>query len=663
MKEKDYDLPLSYRFDIQEDNNMGLTLTEKVLSKALVEGQLKRGSRIGLKADQTLTHDLNGIMSHLVLESIGLKQKKVDLAVQYLDHNIIQADFKNADDHNFTLDMTSRLGIITARTGNGICHHLHLEHFAAPGKVLIGGDSHTTAAGGIGSFAVGVGGFDNAMSIAGETFHMTMPQVVKVNLTGRLQPMVSAKNIILELLRRVSVKGGVGKVFEFTGEGVTTLNVSERSTITNMGTETGATTSLFPSDENTRKWLKAFNREKDYIPLSADEDALYDDVIEINLSELEPLIALPSQPDRVVKVREVAGTKIDQVMIGSCTNTSVQDLLNVGNILEGETIDRNVELGVYPSTRTVIMESIARGSYENIVASGARIFEPVCGGCNGCGFAPATNGVSLRTTPRNFKGRSGTKSDQVYLVAPETAAASAITGVITDPRDLGKQPIHFEIPEKFIFDKNIFIMPENNPDKPVRKGPNIKPIPEFSSMEDQTVGEVILKLEDDITTDHICPAGALYLPIRSNIPEMSKHSFQGIDTTFYDRAVRAKGSILIAGHNYGQGSSREQAAIIPRYLGINVVIAKGFARLHLANMVNWGILPLIFKSDEDYDSIDQGDILEVETISLKEGQDIKVINKSKNSVMHLKSPLFQEDLDAIKEGGFVNILRNKNKAE
>jgi aconitate hydratase len=640
---------------------MGLTITEKILSGALVDGELKRGSRIGIMANQTLSHDLNVIMSYLVLEAIGLKEKKIETAVQYIDHNMIQADFKNADDHNYIMDMTSKLGIITARSGSGICHHLHLEHFASPGKVLIGGDSHTVAAGGIGSFSVGVGGFDNAMSIAGEPFYLTMPKIVKVNLIGKLQPFVSAKNIILELLRRVSVKGGVGKIFEYGGEGVKTLNVSERSTITNMGAETGATTSIFPSDENTKKWLKAFNREADYIKLEADEDAVYDEIIEINLSELEPLIALPSQPDKVVKVREVAGLKIDQIMIGSCTNTSVQDMSSVANILDGEIVNKNVELGIYPSTKTVVRESIERGAYSKILAAGARVFEPICGGCNGCGFAPPTNGVSLRTTPRNFKGRSGTKTDQVYLVAPETAAASAITGVITDPRDLVKTWTEFEIPEKFIFDESTFVIPEKNPTQDIRKGPNIKPIPEFSCMKDKTNGEVILKLEDDITTDHICPAGALYLPIRSNIPEMSKHSFRVIDETFYERAMKAKGSILVAGHNYGQGSSREQAAIIPRYLGINVILSKGFARLHLANLVNWGILPLVFKNDEDYDSITQGDTLEIDTKNLIAGTDIRVKNKTKDSVIYLTSPLFQEDLDAIKEGGFVNVLKNRNK--
>jgi aconitate hydratase len=644
---------------------LGLTITEKILSRALVSGNLVKGSRIGIKADQTLTHDLNGIMSYLVLEAIGLDSKKVELAVQYIDHNMIQADHKNADDHNFILDMTSKLGIITARSGSGICHALHLEHFAAPGKVLIGGDSHTVAAGGIGSFAVGVGGFDNAMAIAGQPFYFTMPKIVRVNLTGRLQPFVSAKNIILELLRIVGVKGGVGKIFEYGGDGVKTLSISERSTIANMGAETGATTSVFPSDKNTRLWLKAFDREKDYIPLDADPDAEYDDVIEIHLDELEPLIALPSQPDNVVKVKEVEGVKLDQVMIGSCTNASLQDILSVANILDGEIVSKDVELGVYPSTKTVLRESFRRGALDKLLEAGARIFEPICGGCNGCGFAPPTDGVSLRTTPRNFKGRSGTKTDKVYLCAPETAAASAITGVITDPRRLNKKPLDFKIPDKFIIDKSIFIIPEKDPKKKVRKGPNIKPIPEFAEMEDVTRGKVILKLGNDVTTDLICPAGALYLPIRSNIPEMSKHSFKLVDETFYERAKAFGKSIIVAGHNYGQGSSREQAAIIPRYLGITVIMAKSFARLHLANLVNWGILPLIFTNDEDYNSVDRDDLLSVETMNLKAGEPVKVVNLSKGKTMYLSTPLFQEDLDAIKKGGFVNVLKDKfkNKGE
>lgn len=641
---------------------MGFTLTEKILKNSLVEGNLIKGSRIGIKADQTLTHDLNGVMSYLVLESIGLKEKKVETAVQYIDHNMIQADHKNADDHNFILDMTSKLGITTARAGSGICHHLHLEHFAAPGKVLIGGDSHTVSAGGVGSFAVGVGGFDNAMAIAGETFYLSMPKIVKVELTGELNRYVSAKNIVLELLRIVGVKGGVGCVFEYTGEGVKTLNVSERSTITNMGAETGATTSIFPSDKNTKKWLSAFNREIDFTELHADADAVYDDIIEIDLNILEPLIAMPSQPDKIVKVKDLEGIKIDQVMIGSCTNTSLQDILSTANILDGETVCKDIELGIYPSTRTVVREAVERNAYSKILSSGARIFEPICGGCNGCGFAPPSEGVSLRTTPRNFKGRSGTGDDQVYLVAPETAAISAVRGVLTDPRRLKKEPIKFKVPEKFIVDDNIYINPEKNINQKIRKGPNIKSIPDFNDIKEKYAAEVMLKLEDDVSTDWICPAGANYLPIRSNIPEISKYSFRLVDDTFYDRAMAADQSIIIAGKNYGQGSSREQAAIIPRYLGVGIIIAKSFARLHLANLVNWGILPLIIK-DIDYQDIDKGDFLEVDTSVLVENRDIKVYNKTNKNTYSLSSPLFQEDLDAVKQGGFVNVLKNKNKKE
>lgn len=638
---------------------MGMTITEKIISQALVDGEMIRGSRIGIRVDQTLTHDLNGVMSYLVLEAIGLKQKKVDLAVQYIDHNMIQADHKNGDDHNFIMDMASKLGIITARSGNGICHHLHLEHFAAPGKVLIGGDSHTVAAGGVGSFSVGVGGFDNAMAVAGEPFYLTMPKIVRVKLVGRLKPFVSAKNIILELLRIASVKGGVGKIFEYSGDGVKTLNVSERSTITNMGAETGATSSIFPSDENTRQWLTAFGRAHDYIALDADVDAVYDETVEINLDQLEPLIALPSQPDKVVKVKDIAGIKVDQVMIGSCTNTSVQDLLSVANILKGESIHRDVTLGVYPSTRTVLSEIVKRGAFQSILSSGSRIFEPICGACNGCGFAPPSEGVSLRTGPRNFKGRSGTETDQVYLCAPETAAVSAIRGVITDPRDMGKIAIEFSMPEKFNVEENLFIMPSENPEQKIRKGPNIKPLPDLSTMSDLSQSEVILKVGDDITTDHICPAGALYLPIRSNIPEMSKHSFRVTDATFYERVIKTKSSIIVAGENFGQGSSREQAAIIPRYLGVNIIIAKSFARLYLANMVNWGILPLVFKSENDYIAVNQGDILEIETTVLHEKTDIVVKNITGNQMYHCSSPLLQVDLNAIKQGGYVNILKNK----
>jgi aconitate hydratase len=638
---------------------MGLTLSEKLIKASLVEGELVRGSRIGIKPNQSLSHDLNSIMTYLALEAAGLERIKIDLAVQYIDHNMIQADFKNDDDHRYIQDITSKLGIITSKPGSGICHQLHLEHWARPGHSLIGGDSHTVAAGGIGMLSIGVGGFDSAMAMAGKTFYFTMPKIVNIKLVGRLQNFVSAKNIILEVLRRIGVKGGVGKILEYTGPGVATLNVAERSTITNMGQETGATTSVFPSDENTRKWLKAYGREEQYIELEADDDAVYDEIIEINLTELEPLIALPHLPDNVVLVREAAGLKIDQVMIGSCTNTALNDVLSVAHIFDGKTVNKDVDCGLYPSTRTVIRESIKRGAYEKILAAGVRMFEPICGGCNGCGFAPPTDGVSLRTTPRNFLGRSGTKSAKVYLCAPETAAASAITGVITDPRDLKLEPFKYELPEKFVDDKDIFVMPSEHPeDIVIRRGPNIRPIPKMNPMDDLIQGEVLLKLGNDVSTDHICPAGANYLPIRSNIPELSKHTFKVVDESFAERANKAGGGFLVSGSNYGQGSSREQAAILPRYLGVKAIIAKNYARLHLANLVNWGILPLTFVDEEDYEKISQGDDISLNTVDLKEGEEYIIKNKTKDIEIKVKSPLFQYDLDSIKLGGTINRLKN-----
>ena len=639
---------------------MGKTLTEKLISASLVEGEMIRGSRIAIRADQTLSHDLNGVMSYQAFEAMGLDKVKVGLAVHYIDHNLIQADYKNSDDHRYLQDITAKAGVICSRIGNGICHQLHLEHWARPGQTLIGGDSHTVAAGGIGMLSVGVGGFDGAMAMAGEPFYMVMPKIVKVNLTGTLPPFVSAKNIILELLRRLSVHGGVGKILEYAGPGVVTLNVAERSTVTNMGQETGATTSVFPSDENTRKWMRAYHREEQWVPLEADEDAVYDETLEIDLSGLEPLIALPHSPDKVVPVREVAGTKVDQVMMGSCTNGSLQDLLAIAHILAGRQVHRDVDTGLYPATRTAVRESIARGAHDKIIASGVRIFEPACGGCNGCGFAPQSDGVSLRTTPRNFLGRSGTASAQVYLVSPEVAAASALTGVITDPRDLGLSPLVYEMPEVFVDDRDLFLPPSTEPEKIViRRGPNSKPIPDMPPLPDLTRGEVLLKMGDGITTDHIVPAGANYTPIRSNIPEFSKHAFKVVDDTFAERAQKAGGGFIVGGENYGQGSSREQAAMVPRYLGVKAVIAKGFARLHLANMVNWGLFPLIFCNFADYDKIETGDVLAMDTTQLQQGQVFALRNESKKLDIQVTSPLCQADLNYVKAGGCLNWVRGK----
>jgi len=641
---------------------MGLTIAEKLISASLAEGKVERGRRIGIRADQTLSHDLNGVMSYQVLQAIGLEKVKVALAVHYIDHNMIQADYKNSDDHRYLLDMTAKLGVVCARPGSGICHQLHLEHWAVPGKTLIGADSHTVAAGGIGMLAIGVGGFDGAMAMAGEPLYLTMPEIVKIYLAGKLPPLVSAKNVILEVLRRMTIKGGVGKILEYCGPGVSTLNVAERSTIANMGAETGATTSVFPSDDNTRRWMQACRREEQWIPLAADEDALYDEEMGIDLSRLEPLIALPHQPDNVVPVREVAGLKIDQVMMGSCTNASLRDVLAIAHILNGRRIHRDVDAGLYPATRTVLRESIACGAYDKIVASGVRVFEPICGGCNGSGFAPRSNGVSLRTNPRNFVGRSGTATAKVYLVAPETAAASALTGVITDPRDLGLPPLVHEMPEFFIDDRDLFQAPSLEPERTaVRRGPNHRPIPELPALPAEISGEVLLKMGDDITTDHICPAGALYIPIRSNIPELSKHAFKMVDDTFAERARRAGGGIIVGGANYGQGSSREQAAMLPRYLGVKAVIARSFARLHLANLVNWGLLPLMFVRGEDLDEIGLGDRLALDTSELGEGRPCIVRNETTGKEIVVASPLCREDLESIKAGGRLNQVRNKNR--
>ncbi len=637
---------------------MGLTLAEKLIKNSLVEGNMDRGSRVGIRPNQSLSHDLNVIMTYLALESVGINKVDIDLAVQYIDHNMIQADYKNDDDHRYILDTTSKLGIITAKPGSGICHQLHLEHWGKPGQSLIGGDSHTVAAGGIGMLSIGVGGFDNAMVLAGMPFYFTMPKIVKVELYGELKPFVTAKDVILEVLRRVGVKGGAGKIFEYSGPGIESLNVAERSTITNMGQETGATTSVFPSDKNTLAWLKAYGREEDYIEIAADDDAVYDEYMEINLSELEPLIALPHLPENVVPVKKVEGIKVDQVLVGSCTNTALNDVLSVSYMLENKVINHDVDFGLNPSTKTVIREAIRRGAYDTLVSAGVRIFEPICGGCNGNGFAPKSNGISLRTTPRNFLGRSGTKTAQVYLCSPETATASAITGVITDPRDLGLEPFKYDLPEKFVKDNNLFIMPSKNPKEiKIRKGPNIKSIPSMAPMPDLIEGEALLHLGDDISTDHICPAGANYLPIRSNIPEMSKHTFKIVDETFPNRAIKADGGFIVAGTNYGQGSSREQAAILPRYLGIKAIIAKSYSRLHLANLVNWGILPLIFVNEEDYKEIEQGDVLSFKTDDLKEGQIYSLINETKHRKILVKTSLVQYDLDSIKIGGTINRMK------
>jgi len=637
---------------------MGLTITEKIIKRHLIKGTLERGKPISIKIDQTLVHDATGTMAFLELEATGVKQVKTELSVAYVDHNMIQEDFKNPDDHRFLQDMAAKYGVVFSRPGNGICHHVHLERFAVPGKTLLGSDSHTPTAGGIGMLAIGAGGLDVALAMAGEPFTLIMPKIVKVYLVGKLPPFVSAKDVILEVLRRVSVKGGVGKIFEYCGPGIKSLSVSERATITNMGAEAGATTSIFVSDEVTRQWLKAQGREREWVSLCADIDAVYDEEINIDLSLLEPLVAKPFLPDNVVPVKEVAGTPVDQVMFGSCTNSSLRDILTIAHMLKGKRIHPRVDAGLSPGSRQILLQAGAEGALEDLIAAGVRILEVSCGACVGMGFAPPSDGISVRTINRNFYGRCGHTSGKVYLASPEVAAAACITGAITDPRDICAEPLHFEIPSHFIVDEGMFIAPSPEPEKiVVRRGPNIKPLPEMGSLPDQLEGKVLIKVGDDITTDHIMPAGAKFLPLRSNIPAISEHVFEVIDPTFAKRAKELNGGFIVAGANYGQGSSREHAALAPRFLGIKTVIAKSFARIHLANLVNFGILPLVFVDAKDYEKIDQGDDLFFNVDQLSTEFQGIVRNMTKNIEIKVTCPLSADDLKVVKAGGRLNWIK------
>ena len=639
---------------------MGLTLTEKIISKHLVEGEMKRGEEIAIKIDQTLTQDATGTMAYLQFEAMGVPRVKTELSVSYVDHNTLQTDFRNADDHRYLQSVAAKYGIYFSRPGNGICHQVHLERFAVPGKTLLGSDSHTPTAGGIGMLAIGAGGLDVACAMAGEPFYLKMPKVVNVYLEGELPPFVSAKDVILEVLRRIGVKGAVNKVLEYTGPGVKTVNVPERATITNMGTETGATTSIFPSDEITKKFMEAQGRGDQWIELKPDEDAEYDEKIEINLSELEPLIALPHSPGNVKPVSEVEGIPVDQVCIGSCTNSSLRDMKVVANLLKGRKVHPRVSLTISPGSRQVVLHLIESRELSYIVEAGARILENACGPCIGMGQAPPTDGVSVRTFNRNFLGRSGTKSAKVYLASPETAVACAVSGEITDPRKLGEYP-KIELPERFIIDDSMIIPPPEDGSKvEIIRGPNIKPLPEFKPLPEKLEGEVLIKVGDDITTDHIMPAGAKILPLRSNIPEISKHVFEVVDPNFYSRAMEKGGGFIIGGENYGQGSSREHAALAPKYLGVKAVIAKSFARIHLANLINFGIVPLLFENKDDYDKIEQNDKLEIDLSTLEQG---KVIarNVSKNVEIPLVHTLSRRDIIILKAGGKLMYIRNKQE--
>jgi len=644
---------------------MGLTLTEKILSEHIVDGKMIKGEEIGIKIDQTLTQDATGTMAYLEFEAMGVPRVKTERSVAYIDHNTLQNGFENADDHRFIGSVCKKHGIYFSRPGNGICHQVHLERFGAPGKTLIGSDSHTPTGGGIGMIAIGAGGMDVAVAMGGGAYYITCPKIVKVELTGKLSPWVAAKDVILEVLKRMSVKGGVGKVIEYTGEGVKTLSVPERATITNMGAELGATTSIFPSDEITREFLKAQGREDVYKPLSADDDAVYDEIIEINLSELVPLAACPHSPDNVKSVAEIGNMKIDQVCIGSCTNSSLLDMLKVAHILKGKTVHPDVSLSIAPGSKQVLNMLAKNGALSIMIDAGARILESACGPCIGMGQSPNSKGISLRTFNRNFEGRSGTKDGQIYLVSPEMAAASALTGVLTDPRELGDMP-EFKLPEFFDINDNMVVPPVDEKDMAsieVLRGPNIKPFPVSEPMGDDISAGCSLKVGDNITTDHIMPAGAKILPLRSNIPEISKHCFAVCDEDFYKRALDMKKSVIVGGSNYGQGSSREHAALAPLYLGVKAVITKSFARIHMANLVNAGILPLTFKDEADYDRIDRLDEIEIKNVKdqIKAGAELTATNKTKGFDFKVILSVSDRQKDMLYAGGLLNYTKECSK--
>ena len=638
---------------------MGLTLTEKILNAHIIDGAPKKGTEIGIRIDQTLTQDATGTMAYLEFEAMGIPRVKTERSVAYIDHNTLQSGFENADDHRFIGSIAKKHGIYFSRPGNGICHQVHLERFGAPGKTLIGSDSHTPTGGGIGMIAIGAGGLDVAVAMGGGAYYITYPKVVKIELVGKLRPWVAAKDVILEVLRRLSVKGGVGKVMEYVGEGVKTLSVPERATITNMGAELGATTSIFPSDETTYEFLKAQGREDVYVPLSADSDAVYDEELVIDLSTLEPMAACPHSPDNVKSVSELGKMNIDQVCIGSCTNSSLADMMKVAYILRGKTVAPNVSLSIAPGSKQVLNMLAENGALADMIAAGARVLESACGPCIGMGQSPNSGGISLRTFNRNFLGRSGTKDAQVYLVSPEVAALSAINGYLSNPTTLGEMPA-FDMPEKFLINDNMIELPASEADAAdveILRGPNIKPFPETFPLEDKIECKVSLKVGDNITTDHIMPAGAKILPLRSNIPEISKHCFTVCDENFPARAKELGKSVIIGGANYGQGSSREHAALAPLYLGVKAVITKSFARIHAANLINAGIMPLTFVNPDDYDSINEGDdILLGDVFSAVENG--KMILKVNGKEIELESNFTERQIDILKAGGLLPYTKN-----
>lgn len=639
---------------------MGLTIAQKIIKSHLLEGEMVAGSEIALRIDQTLTQDATGTMAYLEFEAIGIPRVRTKLSVAYIDHNTLQSGFENADDHRYIQSVAKKYGIRFSRPGNGICHQVHLERFGVPGMTLIGSDSHTPTGGGIGMLAMGAGGLDVAVAMGGGAYYITMPKMIKVNLTGKLSPWVSAKDVSLELLRILSVKGGVGYIVEWGGEGIKTLSVPERATITNMGTEIGATTSIFPSDEITKAFLEAQGRGGDFVALESDPDAVYDRIIDIDLSSLKPLLACPHSPDNIKSAEELSGIKVNQVCIGSCTNSSLRDMLRVAAILKGKKIDDSVSLSISPGSRQVLTMLSECGALSDMIDAGARILECACGPCIGMGFSPNSAGVSLRTFNRNFEGRSGTRDAQVYLVSPEVAAASALTGYITDPRTLGEYP-EIEMPEKFKVNDSAVLMPASEDeanDVEVLRGPNIKPFPDSNPVTDVISANLTLKVGDNITTDHIMPAGAKILPYRSNIPYLSKFCFEVCDESFSERAREAGSTIIVGGSNYGQGSSREHAALVPLYLGVRAVVAKSFARIHAANLINAGIMPLTFVNPDDYGKLNQNDTLEL--VDVFDGMDsgkIKLVNKTTGEAFELACSFTERQKAILKAGGLLPYTR------
>ncbi len=638
---------------------MGMNLAEKIIKAHLVSGEMKPGADIAIKIDQTLTQDATGTMAYLQFEALGLKKVKTEKSVSYVDHNMLQASFENADDHMYLQSVASKYGIFFSRPGNGICHQVHLERFGVPGKTLLGSDSHTPTNGGLGMLSIGAGGLDVAVAMGGGPFYLKMPEIVNIRLKGKLKPFVTAKDVILEVLRKLTVKGGVGKIIEYSGPGVAVLSVPERATITNMGAELGATTSIFPSDDRTKEYFKLQKRVKDFAKIGPDKDAKYSQVIEIDLAKLEPLVSQPHAPDNVIEVKKLKNIKVNQVCVGSCTNSSLYDLMITAKMLKGKRVYPDLSMTITPGSKQVFEAIAKNGALKDIIASGARIIESACGPCIGMGQAPPSGGVSVRSFNRNFPGRSGTKDANVYLASPETCVAAALTGYLTDPRKLGKYP-RVTMPKSIDIDDSGIIPPAKNPDKvEIIRGPNIAPLPINSAMGEMMIGEVLLKVGDNITTDHIMPAGAKVLPLRSNIPKIAEFVYYQVDPEFAKRAKEKSGGFIVGGDNYGQGSSREHAALAPMYLGIKLVATKSFARIHLANLINFGILPATFSNPADYDDLKQGDQLEILNVKqlVKESETIEAENKNNGHKYSLQINLTSRQREIMIAGGLLNYTR------